>query len=236
MYLIARVIHRYCFNPVAILYIHTSTAALVVARSAITTTLGGAGGLLMGMITNYYITKKVEPGALCNGLLVGCVSTTASSPVIEPWAALLSGILASLLFDAVCSLWEKLRIDDPLGASPMHGACGAWGLIATGLFAKEDYVKEFYGRPPHEDTPHGLFYGGGAKLIGSQIVATIVTIVWVCSLTGIFFLVMNFFKCLRVTPQQEEEGLDQTSHNCRSYTEFQPSKEVIKVKPLLGGP
>lgn len=188
----------------------------------------------MSMTTAFILTKKLDPGALCNGLLVGCVATTAASPVVEPWAALLSGIISSIIFDLTCKLWEKRKIDDPLCASPMHGVCGAWGLIATGLFAKEDYVKQFYGRPANQSTPHGLFYGGGGRLIACQIIGIAVTVAWVCTLMGIFFFALKFFKILRVTPQQEQEGLDMAVHDCPAYEQTKmEDNDQIKVKALL---
>lgn len=62
--------------------------------------------------------------------------------VLEPWAALLAGSIGSLIFEGACALWLLFRIDDPLSASPMHGVCGAWGVIFVGLLAKKEYVME----------------------------------------------------------------------------------------------
>jgi Amt family ammonium transporter len=113
---------------------------------------------------------------VCNGVLCGFVAITAGCHVLEPWAAIIDGAVASLVFEGVCVLWLKLKIDDPLGAAPMHGFAGAWGLFCVGLLAKEEYVLQAYGGTHTADNniyPYGCFYpqdkGVSGKLLASQV-------------------------------------------------------------------
>jgi Amt family ammonium transporter len=120
----------------------------------------------------------------CNGALVGFVSITASTNVVEPWAAIICGLVGGWIFDAVCALFLKLRIDDPLSAAPMHFFCGMWGVFFVGLLAKAEYICDSYALPGctassydadgnrlanYYKPPHGLFYGGGGRLLACQV-------------------------------------------------------------------
>lgn len=165
----------YGFNPGSTLYINTTTAARVASRCAVTTTLSGCGGGLSCLFNGFRRTKQWDLCALCNGALVGFVCITAGCHVLEPWAAILAGFTGGLIFDGACWVWLKLRIDDPLSASPMHGVCGAWGLIMVGFLAKEEYVMESYSanRRPY----YGCFYPGGkGHLLAAQVRAA----GWLC--------------------------------------------------------
>ena len=111
---------------------------------------------------------------------VGFVSITAGCAVLEPWAALIAGGVGALIFDATCWLWLRLRIDDPLSASPMHGVCGAWGLLVTGLLAAPHYVSQAY-----PNGQFGAFYpGGGGRLLACQLVGILVIAAWTCVMSG----------------------------------------------------
>jgi Amt family ammonium transporter len=108
------------------------------------------------------------------------VSITAGAAVLEPWASMIAGAVGVIIFDATCWLWLKLRIDDPLSASPMHGICGAWGVIVTGLLAAPHYVAQAY-----PNGHFGAFYPGtSAKLLAAQVVGVIVIGLWTCIWSG----------------------------------------------------
>jgi Amt family ammonium transporter len=186
----------YGFNPGSTLNIvgadlvSSQKVFLTSGRAAVTTTLSGAAGVLTCLITGFAVTKSWDLLAVCNGALVGFVSITAGAAVVEPWAAIIAGIIGALIFDATCWLWLKLRIDDPLCASPMHGICGAWGLIFTGLFATRQYVWEagfiMGGSAENgmEAAGFGGFMGGGGKLLACQIIGILVITAWVCGHMG----------------------------------------------------
>ena len=96
---------------------------------------------------------------VCNGLLGGFAAITSGCAVVEPWAALLCGFVAAWVLTGANWLALRLKFDDPLEATQLHAGCGAWGLIFTGLLAKEQFVMQAYGKGP--GTPYGLFYPGG---------------------------------------------------------------------------
>jgi len=89
--------------------------------------------------------QRYDVGALCNGILIGLVSITAGCNNVEPWAALIIGALASVVYGLAIRLMRKLKIDDPVEASAVHGFGGIWGLFVVGLFDRDE----------------GVFYGGG---------------------------------------------------------------------------
>lgn len=204
----------YGFNPGSVLIIGTSNTATVAARAAVTTTLCGASGGLTSLALSFIRHKAWDLISVCNGVLVGFVSITASANVVEPWAAICSGIVGACIFELVCWLFLKLQIDDPLSAAPMHGFCGIWGVIFPGLLANKNYVAEAYGR----DGPYGLFYpGGGARLLVCQITGIACILAWVCGQMFIFFFIFKLLKMLRISAEEEQAGLDASKHGGSAY-------------------
>ena len=104
------------------------------ARVAVTTTLAPAAGGITTLLIKKALTGQFELGAVCNGILGGLVSITAGCSVVHPYAAIIIGMLGGFVYVGASSLLVKLHIDDPLDAFAVHGACGAWGTIAVGLF------------------------------------------------------------------------------------------------------
>ena len=103
----------------------------------------------------------------CNGCLAGLVSITAGCPVVEPYAAVIAGVGGAFVIWSSGKLLLKLGIDDPLEAFPMHGACGAWGVIFVGLFATEGYVAQAYGL---DESKHGgSAYNMDVKKVASNV-------------------------------------------------------------------
>ncbi|PHU00683.1 Ammonium transporter 1 member 2 [Capsicum chinense] len=110
---------------------------------------------------------------ICDG---GFAAITSGCAVVEPWAAIVCGFVAAWVLIGFNKLATKLKYDDPLEAAQLHGGCGSWGIIFTGLFAKKEYVNEVY--PGFPNRPYGLFMGGGGKLLGAQIIQILVIIGW----------------------------------------------------------
>lgn len=208
----------YGFNPgstVNIVDLAGASSAnffLTSGRAAVTTTLSGAAGVLTALITTFVRHKAWDLISVCNGALVGFVSITGGCAVVEPWAAIIAGIIGSLIFDFTCWLWLKLRIDDPLCASPMHGICGMWGVIVPGLFATTEYVGQAY-----VNGKYGAFMGGGGHLLACQIIGILVIAAWTCVLTGALFFVLKMLRCLRISPEEEQAGLDVSKHGGSAY-------------------
>lgn len=203
----------YGFNPVSTLAFEYMETA---ARVAVTTTLGAAAGGVTTLSIHYALTKSLDVGPMCNGILAGLVSVTGNCVVVEPWAAAIIGLIGGFVFYGSSALLKKLKIDDPLDASPVHGFCGAWGVIAAGLFAKQKYVLNDYGAEGGADD-YGAFYGGGGKQLGNQIAGVLAIIAWVGFTSSILFGVLKYAGMLRVPVEEEEAGLDTSHHGGNAY-------------------
>jgi len=203
----------YGFNPVSTLAFEYMETA---ARVAVTTTLGAAAGGVTALSIHYGFTKSLDVGPMCNGILAGLVSITGNCVVIEPWAAALIGAIGAAIYYGFSALLRKLKIDDPLDASSVHGACGAWGVIAAGLFAKQKYVLNDYGAEGGADD-YGALYGGGGKQLGNQIAGVLAIIAWVGFTSSVLFGVLKYAGLLRVPVEEEEVGLDTSHHGGNAY-------------------
>ena len=149
-----------------------------------------------------------------NASLAGLVAITAPCDVTDCFGAIVIGAVAGLL--VVFGVWfldYKLRIDDPVGAVAVHCLNGIWGTLAVGLFATTS--------APGNDSLVGLFYGGGFGLLGIQIVGVVSVIAWTAVTITITFMIIKATIGLRVSEEEEIEGLDPTEHGLASaYSGF----------------
>lgn len=199
----------YGFNCGSTLGISAAGYATAAARSAVTTTLAAvASGLSTTLITKA-LDGKWDLGAMCNGVLAGLVSITAGCSVVETWAAFIIGIIGGLVCVAASRSLVALGVDDPLDAFAVHGACGAWGCIAVGLFACDAYTYNLDG---HE----GIFYGG-STLLGIQLLGVLTEFLWVGSMSGLLFFGLSAAGMLRISDEEEETGLDLNEHEGPAY-------------------
>ncbi len=209
----------YGFNPGSTLNIIAATKSgsenlfLTSGRAAVTSTLSAAAGVMTGLLSSLWRTGAWDLLNVCNGALVGLVSITAGAAVLEPWGALVAGCIGMIIFDITCWLWLKWRIDDPLCASPMHGVCGAWGCIVTGLLATPHYTNQAY-----LNGHFGAFYpGSSGKLLAAQIVGVLVIACWTMFWAVALFSVLKMFNKLRISPEEEQAGLDVSKHGGSAY-------------------
>ncbi|MEW5305332.1 MAG: hypothetical protein WDW38_005628 [Sanguina aurantia] len=217
----------YGFNPGSQGSIVGHFNADTVGRVAVTTTLSGAAGALSCLITGFFRHKAWDVNALCNGALVGFVSITAGCVAVEPWAAIIAGFVGGWIFDLVCALFLRLRIDDPLSAAPMHGFCGMWGVFFVGLLAKKEYVTTAFdsnvygsnfGTGNMPGFTYGLFYpGGGGQLLAAQVIGILAIFAWVVGLMSIFFGIFKFAGIIRISAEDEHAGLDVSKHGGSAY-------------------
>ena len=189
------------FNPGS-----TTFADGNIGRIAVTTNLAAAAGAIVAMLTAWLLSGKPDASMALNGALAGLVGITAGCSTVSPAGSLWIGALAGVL--VVVSVYfidRVLKVDDPVGAVSVHGVCGAWGTLACGLF-------NFDG---------GLFYGGGLKLLGVQIVGVGAAFVWAFGLGLLLFMVIKKTIGLRVSKKEELEGLDIGEHGMEAYSGFQ---------------
>jgi len=176
-----------------------------IARVAINTNLAAAMGTLGAMLVIWLASGKPDLGMMMNGALAGLVAITAPCDAVVPWAACLIGLVGGVLVVLATLLLDKLKIDDPVGAWPVHGVNGVWGTLALGLFATEG----------------GLFTGGGLALLGTQALGTFSVVAFVLVTMGTVFLVIKKTVGLRVSREEELKGLDIGEHGMEAYAGFQ---------------
>jgi ammonium transporter, Amt family len=213
----------YGFNPGSFLIINKTYGASgsfygqwsAVGRTAVTTTLAGSAAGLTTLLAKKYLTTTWGLADVCNGVLGGFAAITSGCSVVEPWAAIVCGVISALVLIGLNMLSEKYEFDDPLEAAQLHGGCGAWGILFTSLFAKKEFVMEVVGERPGR--PHGLFMGGGGKLFAAHIVAILVNIGWVTATMAPLFLLLKYLNLLRVPAEHEKEGMDVTHHDGPAY-------------------
>lgn len=177
---------------------------LRLAVVAVNTLLAACAGCLAAM---FYIWKKMgkpDPSMTANGMLAGLVAVTAPCAFVPAWAALLIGMVAGILVCEGVFVLERFGVDDPVGAVAVHGFNGLWGLLALGLFADGTYGNGLNGV---DGGVRGLFFGDAGQL-AAQAVGAIACAVFAFGLSFLFFRLQERWQGIRVTPQEEVDGLD----------------------------
>jgi len=193
----------YGFNPGSMLALNEHVPYI-----AVTTTLGGAGGGISATLFSQFSGGKPDLSMTINGILAGLVAVTAGCDAYSMPAAWVIGFIAGILVVYSVSLLDKLKIDDPVGAWSVHGTCGIWGALAVGLF--------------HMDK--GLLTGHGFSQLGLQFVGVLAFSIFAAITSYIVWSIIGaFFGGIRVTEQEETEGLDIAEHGMESYPDFATS-------------
>ena len=203
----------YGFNPGSTLSAMDFTG---IGRVATNTTLAACAGGMVAMFWVYPRSKKYDLGMTCNGLLGGLVAITAPCYWVSPFGSVIIGAVAGVLVPLAVDFLEHRRIDDPIGAWPVHGVCGVWGTLSVGLFATG------FGIPGADGADKttlikGLFYGGGFDQLKAQFIGSLACVVIV---TGFALIMMKFVAKtvgLRVGKEGELEGLDLHEHGTPAY-------------------
>jgi ammonium transporter, Amt family len=185
------------------------------------TNLGAAGGVIGALIMTRLLQKTLDVGMIGNGAIAGLVAITAPSGYVEFWAAPLIGLIGGFIVVGGVLMFERLRLDDPVGALSAHGLAGIWGTLACGLFTSPR-LAEAVGVGQE-----GLVYGGGLEQLGVQAAAVGLTFAAVFTLSFVTFFVIKATVGLRVDDESEEAGLDITEHGMYGYPEqFIPAPEL----------
>lgn len=201
------------FNP-------GSTLAAVGTRFAdiaVTTNLAAASGVLGAIVVGYRLQRTVDIGLAGNGAIAALVAITAPCAYVEDWAACVIGAVAGGLMVLVVFAMERLHVDDPIGAIAGHGMGGIWGTLSCGLFTTGEWARvNNVGRP-------GLLYGGGFHQLGVQALGILAVSAFVFVASYAVFLACRRTVGLRVSAQEEIEGLDIHEHGMWGYPEqFMP--------------
>jgi Amt family ammonium transporter len=168
---------------------------------AVNTNLAAAAGTVGALIIAWILFKKPEASMTLNGSLAGLVAITAGCANVTPLSAVIIGFGAGVLVVfSVLFIERTFKIDDPVGAVSVHGVCGAFGTIAAGVFNAE---------------------GTTLQIIGVQVLGVAAAFAWAFTVCLILFLVIKATIGLRVTRDEELEGLDVEEHGNAAYPDFQ---------------
>ncbi|MCA1054970.1 ammonium transporter [Rossellomorea aquimaris] len=173
-----------------------SATDVKIGHIAVVTMLSAASGGAATLLYTLFRYKRSDASAVINGSLAGLVGITAGCAFVSNDAAIFIGAVAGLLMLFATDWLESRRIDDPVGAFPVHGVSGIWGTIAVGLFSTES----------------GLFYTGNWELLGVQLVGLVVLCVWGFGLTWLGLSLIRLWIPVRSTEEEEEVGLDISYH------------------------
>jgi len=197
-----------------------------IGRIAANTTLAACTGGLAAEFLIYMRTKKWDAGAITNGFLAGLVAITCPCYWVSPTGACALGAVAGVVVILGIDLLEFVRIDDPIGAWPVHGLCGIWGTLSLGLFACGQYSAA--GSSPtgipsidaNNPALTGLFYGGGTKVLLAQCIGSFTICAATFAIAMLVFIVLNMMGLLRISKEGEVEGMDLHEHGMPAYPEY----------------
>lgn len=196
------------FNPGSTLAVGDGS---LIGRIAINTNLAAAMGGIMAMASVWKLFGKPDLSMAMNGALAGLVAVTAPCAFIDPWAAIAIGAVAGLLVVMAVVILDKLHIDDPVGAFPVHGVNGIWGTLSIGIFGQKALGL----------AGDGLVYGGGLGQLLTQLTGVAAAGLFVALAMGLVFKLIDLFIGLRVSRDEELKGLDIGEHGMESYAGFQ---------------
>lgn len=225
----------YGFNPGSTL---SAMDFVGTGRVAANTTLAACAGGLSALFFGYPKTKKWDLSFTVNGFLAGLVAITCPCYWVNPTGSIFIGAVAGVVVILGIDLLEWFRIDDPIGAVPVHGFCGIWGTWSLGLFATGEFGATGPISPDVSAPLRGLLYGGGIQVLSAQVIGNlIITVSTFAVALGLMYLV-NLTGTLRVSKEGELEGLDLHEHGLPAYPEYvisssanpdsSPLKEVNK--------
>ena len=207
----------YGFNPGSTL---SAIDAEGIGRVSFNTTLAACSAGLLGLFYAYARTKKWDLGITVNAFLAGLVAITAPCYWVDPVGAFFIGIGGAVVMLGVTELLEYLRIDDPIGAVPVHMGAGIFGTLSLGLFAAGKYGFTGPTGASTSTVITGLFYGGGTNQLVAQLIGSGVTAISTLVLAFVLMYAVKLTGTLRVSTAGEIEGIDLHEHGMLAYPEY----------------
>jgi Amt family ammonium transporter len=197
-----------------------------IGRVAANTTLAACAAGLTAMLAAYMMSKSWDVSFTVNGFLAGLVAITCPCYWVSPVGAVMLGGIAGVIVVYGVELLEWMRIDDPIGAVPVHGICGIWGTLSLGLFACGKYGATGPITADNSAPLTGLFYGGGFTVLAAQAIGSAIITVSTLVVSLAVMYAVNYFGVLRVSEEGELHGLDLHEHGISAYPEFVISNVV----------
>ncbi len=190
-----------------------------------TTNTSAIAAVLTSTVTSWIVMKKPDLGMTVNGCLAGLVAVTGGCAYVSIESSLLIGALAGILVVFAVRFFDRIKVDDPVGATSVHLGCGIFGTLCVGLFAQEGVTSL--------STANGLFFGGGFRLLGVQLLGTLAIGVFAFVSSGLVWLVLKKTVGIRVTREEEIQGLDIGEHGNVAYPDFALVAETLESNDAL---
>ena len=211
------------FNPGSTMGVAGDGGALA-AQVAVNTNSAAAAATLAATLTAWLLLGKPDIGMTLNGCLAGLVGITACAAYTNVTCSLLIGAIAGVLVVFSVLFFDRIKIDDPVGATSVHLVCGIFGTLCVGLFTTSDLSGSVltgpFGTAACGGPNAGLFFGGGTKQLIAQILGVLAVGAYVVPVSAICWLIIKALVGLRVSPQEEIEGLDIGEHGNEAYHGF----------------
>jgi Amt family ammonium transporter len=188
------------FNPGS-----TTAATKDIALIFVNTNLAAAAGSILAMFTAWIKFKKPDAGMTLNGALAGLVAITSPCATVTPLSSVIIGAIAGVIVVLSVLFFDRIKVDDPVGAISVHGVCGAWGTLAAGIFD---------------------IGGFSAKVLGVQVLGIGAAFIWAFGAGFIMFKLIEKTVGLRVSAEEEAEGLDYGEHSASAYPDFQVASRI----------
>jgi Amt family ammonium transporter len=229
----------YGFNPGSTL---SAMDAAGCARVATNTTLAACAGGLSALFFIFPRNKVWDAGMTVNGFLAGLVAITCPCYWVSPLGAILIGTIAGVVVVLGVDLMEWMRIDDPVGAWPVHGLAGVWGTLSLGLFATGEFGSPGPTGADDSSPVTGLFYGGGWEQLKEQAIGNFSIAAATFAIAMALMYAVKLTGTLRVSKDGELEGLDVHEHGGTAYPEVsiglvhaapEPEEPVAKAAPVM---
>ena len=203
------------FNPGSTM----AADARLISHICLTTNMGACAGLLAATLMSTFLLKKPDFGMTINGCLAGLVAVTAPCAFVSVASAGIIGAIAGAIVVPAVIFFDKVKVDDPVGATSVHLIGGVFGTICVGLFA-EDWVSP-------NTTGNGLFFGGGTKLLMAQLTGVVAVGAFMLVASSIAWYLIKATMGIRVSLHEEIEGLDIGEHGNQAYPDFVTHKSHI---------
>ncbi|MDL1872828.1 ammonium transporter [Deltaproteobacteria bacterium PRO3] len=204
------------FNPGSTM----AAAAGDIGRIAVVTNFGAAAGILSSTVVAWILIGKPDLSMIINGCLAGLVAVTAPCAYIGMGSSIIIGLIAGALVVFAVLFFDKVKLDDPVGALSVHLVNGVWGTIAVGLFAQDVFTPN--------TTGNGLFFGGGAKLLIAQLTGVAAVGAFTLIISLVVWYALKLVMGIRVSEEEEREGLDHGEHGNICYPDFVQAASVMK--------
>jgi Amt family ammonium transporter len=198
------------FNPGSTMAVGDGSA---IAHVAVTTNTAAAAAILSSTFMSWVIQKKPDLSMIINGALAGLVAITAPCAFVSVGSSAIIGLVAGVLVVLAVMMFDRLKIDDPVGALSVHLVNGIFGTLAVGLFAQDKITGTATGS--------GLFFGGGLKLLASQAIGVVAVGAFTFVLALVVWYVIRLVMGMRVSREEEIAGLDLGEHGMKAYPDFQ---------------